>query len=127
MTQNELTRSQPISSINLNVLISGVLWLISIALTVMCIFAMRELLIWGVGVLLASPDRGDQLRAANALDLANQCGMIGFGVIDLAVIIGISGYFFGHMRQARTLRILALVVAIECAIVIPVWWLFWRP
>jgi hypothetical protein len=126
MTQNELTRPQPIGKINLNILISSVLWLVSIALTVMCIFAVRELLLWSVALLLAPPDREAQLRTANMLNLVHQCGMIILGVIDLGFIVGITEYFFRHMREPRALRLLALVVAIECAIVIPVWWLFWR-
>jgi hypothetical protein len=126
MLQNKVTPNQPLNKLNGNLLVSVGLWMFSMFLTVMSVFAFRELFLWGMSILLASPDRATQMRGANLIDLSHQCTMIIVGMAALGVMIGVSEYFFRHLREARTTRILFLITAIEAAIVFPVWLFFWR-
>jgi hypothetical protein len=126
MLQNKVTLNQPLNRLNGNFFVSVGLWMFSMFLTVMSVFAFRELFLWGMSVILASPDRATQLRTANLIDFSHQCTMLIVGMAALAVMIGVSEYFFRHLREARTVRILFLIAAIEAAIVLPTWFLFWR-
>jgi hypothetical protein len=126
MTQNDLTRNQPMFKISPAVVLSVALWLVAIVLAMLCVFAARELFLWGLGVLIPQPDTRSRLQAANFIDLAHQCFMLILGVADIILLMGISEYFFRHIGQARLLRTLALVIAIESAIVLPVYLFFWR-
>ncbi|MFN8374504.1 MAG: hypothetical protein U0694_16705 [Anaerolineae bacterium] len=126
MKQNDIVQPSAFGRLNFTLLTSGALWVVSVFLAGMAVFALREVLIWGVALVLAGPDRLSQLRAENMVTLANNCGVAIFGVLALAAIISISEYFFHHADKPRTLRMLLYLVAVECAIVLPVWAIFWR-
>jgi hypothetical protein len=124
MKQTGLTQQQPIFIVS--ALLSTVLWLVSLVLAGLCFFAVRDVFIWGLALILTGPDRLSQLRAENYVTLAHNCAMIIVGVVDLGVIIFITEYFFRHTGQPRLLRFLAWTLAIEGAILLPVALLFWR-
>ena len=63
MKQNEMVQQSAFGRLNLTLLTSGALWVASVFLAGMAVFALREVLIWGVALVLAGPDRLSQLRA----------------------------------------------------------------
>lgn len=124
MNSNKLIHYSP--RIAVTHILSIALWVASIILVVLGIFALREVLIWGVALVLSAPDRLSQLRAENMVTLSQQCGVVVFGVVALGAIIAISEYFFRNFGKPRLLRTLLIILAFEAALVLPVWALFWR-
>ncbi|HVU11945.1 MAG TPA: hypothetical protein VHD90_11740 [Phototrophicaceae bacterium] len=105
---------------------SAGLWIVSVGLALASTFALRDIFVWGLGLLLASPDQASRLRAANTINFAQMCALVIFGVISVGVIVFSSEYFFHYAGQPRFWRRLAGIVAVECVIVLPVALLLWR-
>jgi hypothetical protein len=126
MQQNGLIPKPFSIRISVTALVTVVLWLVAVVMTAVCVFALRELLLWATAALLASPNRREQLQAANAINLAHQCGMIILGIVDLGVILVITELFFKHIGQPRFMRTLVVIILVETAIVLPTALLFWR-
>jgi len=120
---NEFTQERPARS---QLALSVVLWLVSLALTALSPFALRDLLIWGLALVIPQPDQLTRLRTAQAINLASQCGIVLLGVLALVVMVFSTEYFFHQAGQPRLLRRLAGIIAVECLIVVPVAWFFWR-
>jgi hypothetical protein len=122
-----MSRIDLFSSRNPNAVIaSGALWLVSVALGGLAVFALRAILMWALALLIPQPDAGSRLETANAINLFQMCGTIAFGVVFVGVIIYVSERFFRDAGKPRFLRTLATIILIEGAIVLPVWWLLWR-
>lgn len=105
---------------------SGALWLVSVGLGGLAVFALRAVLIWALALLIPQPDNASRLETANVINFAQMCGSIAFGLAFLAVIIYMSERFFRDAGKPRFTRALVTLIAVECAIVLPVWWLLWR-
>jgi hypothetical protein len=123
--QNELTRGTPFA-VNAALILSVVLWLVSVVLAMLCLFAARELLILGLGLLFTGADRLTQMRGANLLNTSHHCLIMILAVVDVTVLMAITEYFFRYMGQPRLLRAQLVIIALECAMVVPAWWMFWR-
>jgi hypothetical protein len=130
MNQNELTHNQPGLKISLPIVaiaVSVILWVTAILLTAICLFAVREYLLWALATALADPsDPRRRFQAANVINLVHQCSMMVFGVVGLGTMLVISEYFFKHFGQTRLIRTLVKVILIEAAIILPAALLFWR-
>jgi hypothetical protein len=108
------------------ILFSILLWLVSAFLALAAIFALRDLLLWLLANLLIKPDAKSNYDVNRFIDVANDCGALIFGVLCLGVIVVSSEYVFHHLGQARLNRILTILIVVECVIVLPVAWFFWR-
>ncbi len=107
-------------------LLSGLLWLVSAILALVSIFAARDLLMWVLTLLLLQSSVGSY-DGANALSVANDCGSLLLGIASITAIIISSEYFFKHSGQPRVFRLLFMIIAAECALIIPAAIFFWRP
>jgi hypothetical protein len=127
MNQNELAREQPNMNRILAILISGVLWVLVLVLSMSCLFALRELLIWFLALILPTPDPDSarRIQAANLINVVVPCAFIVMGLIDMVFIVYISEHFFSRAGQARLNRFLLKIIAVQCLIVLPVAWFFW--
>ncbi len=105
---------------------AAVLWLISVVLAALSPFALRDVLIWALALAIPQPDQYNRLRAAQTINVASQCGTVIFGIIAVVVMVFSTEYFFHHAGQPRLLRRLGRIIAVECLIVIPVAYFFWR-
>jgi hypothetical protein len=108
------------------ILLTGILWLISASLALMSIFAIREVLIWGLGAILAPSDTASRNHAADIINLTHHCTVIFLGLVSMVVVVASSEIAIRKPGQPRTLRILALISLVEGVIVVPVALLFWR-
>lgn len=108
------------------VIVSGALWLASVVLGGLTVFAARVILIWAMALLIPQPTTKARLETTNVINLAQQCGTVVFGLILLGIIVYTSERFFREAGNPRLLRMLARIIAVECLIVLPVWWLVWR-
>ena len=127
MGQNQLTQDQPAARKTVAILLTGVSWVISALLVLMCIFAIREIALFLMATIFTVPDPAQNAKTDNLIDTAHQCLMPFLGIIALVVTIFSSEYVFRYAGQPRSFRALIRIIAVECAIVLPVWWLFWRP
>ena len=126
MKQDRLILDQFLNRKNVAILLTIVLWLISAVLTLICIFAVREVFLWGLAAILAPSDTASRNQAANIINLAHHCTVIILGLISVVVVVGTSEIAFRNPGQPGTLRTLTLIILAECAIVVPVTLLFWR-
>ncbi len=106
--------------------ISAGSWAVSVVLTLASIFALRDVIVWALAILLPNQDMAAQLDSANLINLANQCGVIGLAVIALVVIAYSTEHAFRQSNQARTRRRLIGIIVVECVIVLPVALLLWH-
>src|SRR5256885_1203373 len=102
MKQTELTRDQS-SKRMLAVLLSTVLWLISAVLALACIFALRDIFLWGLGALLTKPAPAHNFQAAEIIDVAHYCFMVILGLVALVFVVGSGEYVRRHAGQPRLL------------------------
>jgi hypothetical protein len=102
------------------VLVSGALWLVSILLTCMTIFAIREIVVWGFALTLTDP------KAPAIINVVQQWLMIVLGIVALGVILYTGELFFDHAGQPRLMRTFGRIIVVEFLIVLPVGLLFWR-
>jgi hypothetical protein len=109
----------------ITVLVFGLLWLISAILAFLAMFAIREVFLWGVVELLYrdSPNRASQ--TAGIVNASHYCLALVLGIVGLAAVIGGSEYAFRRAGKPGSLRVLLLIIAVECAIVLPVALAFW--
>jgi hypothetical protein len=108
------------------ILITGALWLVSVALGGLAVFALRAVLMWGMAFLIPQPDTASRLETANVINFVQMCGSVVFGLAFLAVILYISERFFRDAGNPRLTRALVRLIVIEGVIVLPVWLLLWR-
>ncbi len=120
---NEFTE-QPRSAVA--VTLSIVFWLVSVALAALSPFALRDVLVWAMALVIPQPDQYSRLRTAQSINVASQCGTAIFGVLAVVVMVFCTEAFFHHAGQPRLLRRLAWVIAAECLLIIPVALFFWR-
>lgn len=102
-----------------------VLWLLSVFLAVMTIFAMREFLVWGMGLTMTEADYTRNYATVDLINMVTQCGTIIMGMLAMAVIIFTGDSVFRDARHPRTVRNLFLVLGAELSIVIPAAVIFW--
>jgi hypothetical protein len=117
-TQERPARSQ--------IALSVVLWLVAVVLAALSPFALRDVLMWGMALVIPQPDQFTRLRTAQTINVASQCGIVIFGIIAVVVMVFCTEYFFHNMGQPRFARRLGRIIAVECLIVIPVALFFWR-
>src|SRR5690348_4475650 len=113
MKLNEVSPGRPAPTVTIAVLVSGVLWLVSVLLTIISIFAIREIILWGLAFILIDPHAAHNYKAAGVINLAHQCLMMVLGVAALGLIIYTSEQFFAHAGQPRLMRILGRIIAVE--------------
>ncbi|MCC6804402.1 MAG: hypothetical protein IT319_16080 [Anaerolineae bacterium] len=106
--------------------LSGVLWLATVVLSVLLIFALRDMLIWGLGLVIPQPTTKARLETANVISLAQQCGVIVFGLVGLILLIYCTDRLIREAGQPKLLRTLARIIAVEFVLVLPAWWILWR-
>lgn len=108
-----------------NVLLFGALWLLSVFLMFLTIFALREAFLWGLAEILVwrRPDHPHQ--SAAIINAAHHCFVILLGLVSIVVVIGGSEFAFRRAGKPGSLRVLLLIIAVECAIVLPVALAFW--
>lgn len=122
----ELAVRSPLPSLRAaTMLASGVLWLTSAFLTVSCVFALREIVIWTFGFLLTDPRSFHNYQAVNAINLASMCSFYFFGIVALAVMLAVVDEVFKHADEPRLVRRLMMLVTAESALVVPVAVIFW--
>ncbi|MBZ0290548.1 MAG: hypothetical protein K8I30_23190 [Anaerolineae bacterium] len=126
MKLNGMAPERPAPNASLAVLVSGALWLVAVLLTIISIFAIREIILWGLGFLLIDPQAAHNYQAVEVINLAHQCLMMVLGIAALGLVIYVSESFFAHAGQPRLLRTLGRIVAVEFGIVLLVALLFWR-
>jgi hypothetical protein len=122
MNRTDLFSNRPSST----VLVSAALWLVSIVLGGLAVFALRAVLLWGMALVIPVTDVASQLEATKVINLSGMCGSVVFGLVFLGIIIYISERFFRDAGKPGFMRTLITLLIVECAIVLPVWWLFWR-
>ncbi len=105
---------------------SAGLWIVSVGLALASTFALRDIFVWGLGLLLASPDQASRLRAASTINFAQMCALVIFGAFSVVIIVFSSEYFFHYAGQPRFWRRLTVIIAAECVIVLPVALILWR-
>lgn len=127
MNQHQLARSAQGTRRIGTAAASYALWLISVVMAVMCIFALREVIIWGLATALTRPDMilADRMQAANMVNLASQCGIIILGIVALGVILYTSEKVFRGAGQTQLMNRLVLLIVVESIIVLPVALIFW--
>lgn len=118
---NQLTKQRPTA-----LAASGVLWLASVVLGLLGIFALRDLLVWGLALIIPQPTTKVRLETANLISLAQQCGVVVFGVIGLVLLVYCTERLIRDAGKPNLLRLLARIVAVEFVIVLPAWWILWR-
>lgn len=127
MDQSNLAQDQSMPKRNLAILLTVVLWLLSIILTIVSIFAIREIVLLELAVLLPNEDTLSRLQASNVINLVHQCTLPILGVIGVVVMVICTEFLFNHAGKPRALRNLARIIAAESVIVLPVWLFLWRP
>jgi hypothetical protein len=105
---------------------SLVLWLVTAFLGLASILALREILLFVLAKLLIKPHAISNADAIHTIYVANDCGSLIFGILCLGVIVVTSDYVFKHVGQPRLIRLLAGLIAVECVLVLPVAFIFWR-
>jgi hypothetical protein len=111
----------------LAILLTILLWLVSIILTIVSIFAAREIILLELAVLIPQEDTLSRLQASNFINLVHQCTLPILGLIGVTVMIISSELMFNRVGEPSALRRLALIIAAESLIVVPVWIFLWRP
>ena len=106
--------------------LSGVLWLVAVVLSGLGVFALRDLLIWGLALIIPQPTTKSRLETANVIDLAQQCGVVIFGLMGLVVLLYCTERLIRDAGQPRLLRALARIIAVEAVIVLPAVLFLWR-
>lgn len=101
------------------------LWLVSVFLAVMTIFAMREFLSWGMGMTLSEADYTRNYATNDLINMVTQCGTVILGMLALSVIIYTGDAVFRSAKHPRTVRTLFLVLGVELSIVVPAAIIFW--
>ena len=127
MDQSDLAQDQSMLKRNFAILLTIVLWLVSILLTIACIFAAREIVLLELAVLLPQEDTLSRLQSANLINFVHQCTLPILGLIGIVVMVFSTEFLFNHAGKPKALRNLARIIAAEAVIVLPVWFLFWRP
>jgi hypothetical protein len=127
MEHSDLALEPSSSKRTLAILLTILLWLVSVILTVICIFAAREIILLELAILIPQEDTLSRLQAANFINLVHQCTLPILGIIGVVVMILSSELMFNQAGTPRTLRRLTLIIAAECLIVVPVWFFLWRP
>lgn len=107
-------------------LLSTSLWLVASLLALVCIFALRELAVWGAAFLFAGVNALSQAQTAGMINLASDCAAILLGVAALGGIIVSGDYAGKHAGETRLLRRLVSIIVLEGAIILPTWFVFWR-
>ena len=126
MKQNQLMEEPFTLKKAADFLMTGGLWLVSAILALFCIFALREILLWGLGILLTPIDPAHAYRAAGMINIIHDLGMIVLAIGALVVIMYTNHYAFSHVGQPRMVRALVRMIVIECVLVLPIAWIFWR-
>src|SRR5690606_17228464 len=111
----------------LAIVLTIVFWLLTIVLTVTAIFAAREIILLELAILIPQEDILSRLQAANFINLVHNCTLPVLGIVGVSVMIFSSELMFNRAGEPRTLRRLAIIIAAECLIVLPVWLFLWRP
>ncbi len=107
-------------------LVTVVLWLLALVLGLLSIFALRELVIWGAAILFSGVDALSKSQSAGLVDIANYCGVVFLGLVTLVGIVASGEYVGKHAGERHLLRLLTIMIAVEGAIILPVWFFFWR-
>lgn len=107
-------------------MLTGVLWLVMFILGTLAVFALRDLQVWLMAALIPQPTTKARLETANVINMAQQCGIVIFGMIALVALIYFTERAIREAGQPRVMRMLARVIAVEAVIVLPVWWVLWR-
>ncbi len=107
-------------------LLTIALGLIASVLALAAIFALRELVIWGAALLLSGVDSLSKSQNAGLIDIVNNCGSMILGLLAITAIIVGGEYIGKHVGERRLLRLLGIAIAVECAIILPVGYFFWR-
>ncbi len=119
-----LERMSPAQRVGARMLTIG-LWLLTLVLGLLTIFALRELVIWGAAILFSGVDSLSKSQAAGLINIANYCSVAILGIMVLGAVI-VSGEYVGkHIGERRLLRLLTIMIAVECAIILPVGFFFW--
>lgn len=126
MKENTLTNPQTTTSRVLAVVLTALLWLGSAVMTIMTVFALRELFLWGLTLLFVQSNPQYSVQATSALTLAHHCLIIILGIVELSSILISGDYVFNHAGERRLNRRLLTLVVVEALIVAPTWWIFWR-
>lgn len=126
MKLNGLAPERPANRVSVAVLVSGALWLVSVLLTIVSIFAIREIILWGLGVALVDPQADHNFQATEVINLVHQCMMMVLGIAALGAVIYLSESFFSHAGQPQLIRRLGRIIAVELGLVLLVALLFWR-
>jgi hypothetical protein len=102
-------------------LASLILWLASTVLAFLCLFAVRDLLLWGLAAALTppSPDDFRRFQAADTINAVHNCSIIILGIVALGVVLVGGDFFFRHFGKPRLVRTLVKLIALECLILIP--------
>ncbi len=127
MKQDALTRDQPILKVGLNLLVSIVLGVIAVILAFFSIFAIREIVIWGMSYLLIRLNPNlKQYQIASVINTTHQIAIFVMGIVALIVAVAVPDYIIRYAGQPRVPRTLIKIVLVESAIVLPVALIFWR-
>lgn len=100
------------------------LWLLASGLSFMCVFALIDLIVWGVAYLFTDPNSSTNFQVAGAINLVQQCSAIILGMIAMVMILVTGEYVFGKFRP-NAMRNLVVIIAVECVIILPIGLLFW--
>ncbi len=118
----QLTSRKPTTA----VILTGALWLVMFILGTLAVFALRDLQVWLMAALIPQPTTKSRLETANVINMAQQCGIVIFGMIVLVALIYFTERAIRDAGQPRLMRTLARVIVVEAVIVLPTWWILWR-
>ena len=93
MNGNDVIQGQPALRNAAATALMFLLWVASSALGLLALFALRDILIWGVGALLTQTSSMPSYEIAKMVNLANQCGAIivpsNVSVLIDALLVGV--------------------------------------
>lgn len=95
-------------------------------LTLPCILALREVLLWGVIRLLYGQPNLAPYQLSGLISLSHHCGMIFMGIAALIFMVASLDYTFKHAGDPRLNRRLLISIGVQLVIIVPVALLFWR-
>lgn len=101
-------------------LIDLVLLLLTAVTTFFCFFALQELLLTAAAYLIYH-GMDSSVRQRYALITVRNVWLIGGGALLVGLVIGGFDYFFKRLAQARTRKVLLLILLVEIGIIALSW------
>ena len=126
MNDNDVVRGQMALKKAADTALIFLLWVLMAVLGLLAIFALRDVIIWGVGALLVDTSGMPSTQIAAMISFANQCGAIILAVVAISAIIASFELIVARSKTPHRVRKLLIIIGVECAIIVPAGLAFWR-